>query len=99
MTDLRTQFVHIGSFLLACNTFVILLCGAHGVCIYDLKMVNYLPRKIVGMRSQEEVGKRVGVPENDKFSRWFKTLTGTTPAKYRKENGVQRWIGRLLLTI
>ena len=33
----------------------------------------------------EEVGKRVGIPESYNFSRWFKTITGTTPFRYRKE--------------
>ena len=32
----------------------------------------------------EEVGKQVGFPENYNFSRWFKTITGTTPRQYRE---------------
>lgn len=34
--------------------------------------------------SIEEVGIKVGIPESYNFSRWFKTITGTTPLKYRK---------------
>lgn len=33
----------------------------------------------------EDVGVRVGYPQNYNFSRWFKTITDTTPFRYRKE--------------
>lgn len=36
--------------------------------------------------SIEEIGKRVGILEIYNFSRWFKTITGTTPYQYRKTN-------------
>ena len=32
----------------------------------------------------EEVGKQVGFPESYNFSRWFKTITGTTPRRFRE---------------
>ena len=32
----------------------------------------------------EEVGKQVGFSENYNFSRWFKTITGTTPRRFRE---------------
>lgn len=38
----------------------------------------------------EEVGARVGIPQSYNFSRWFKTVTGTTPFKYRKEENSNR---------
>lgn len=38
----------------------------------------------------EEVGGRVGIPQSYNFSRWFKTITGTTPFKFRKEEGRNR---------
>ncbi len=34
--------------------------------------------------SIEEIGAKVGIPQNYNFSRWFKTVTGTTPFQYRK---------------
>lgn len=36
--------------------------------------------------SIEEVGIRVGIPQSYNFSRWFKTITETTPYQYRKLN-------------
>ena len=36
--------------------------------------------------SVEEIGIKVGIPEIYNFSRWFKTITGTTPQQYRKSN-------------
>lgn len=36
--------------------------------------------------SIEEVGKAVGIPQLYNFSKWFKTITGTTPYQYRKAN-------------
>jgi len=32
----------------------------------------------------EEIGARVGIPQNYNFSRWFKTVTDMTPFQYRK---------------
>ena len=32
----------------------------------------------------EEVGRQVGFPESYNFSRWFKTITGTTPRRFRE---------------
>ena len=37
-------------------------------------------------RSIEEIGTIVGFSQIYNFSRWFRTITGTTPFKYRKEN-------------
>ena len=37
-------------------------------------------------RSIEEIGTMVGFSQIYNFSRWFKTITGTTPFRYRKEN-------------
>ena len=37
-------------------------------------------------RSIEEIGAMVGFPQVYNFSRWFRTVTGTTPFRYRKEN-------------
>ena len=34
--------------------------------------------------SIEDIGIRVGIPQNYNFSRWFKIVTGTTPLRYRK---------------
>ena len=36
--------------------------------------------------SIEEVGIQVGFTQNYNFSKWFKTVTGTTPFRYRKQN-------------
>ena len=36
--------------------------------------------------SIEEVGIQVGIPQSYNFSRWFRTVTGTTPYQYRKHN-------------
>lgn len=36
--------------------------------------------------SIEEVGSLVGIPQSYNFSRWFRTITGTTPYQYRKLN-------------
>ena len=36
--------------------------------------------------SIEEVGIQVGFSQNYNFSKWFKTVTGTTPFRYRKQN-------------
>lgn len=36
--------------------------------------------------SIEEVGIKVGIPQSYNFSRWFKTITETTPYQYRKQN-------------
>ena len=35
--------------------------------------------------SIEEVGIKVGIPQNYNFSRWFKQLTDMTPFQYRRE--------------
>ena len=32
----------------------------------------------------EEIGAKVGIPQNYNFSRWFKTITNMTPFQYRK---------------
>ena len=40
--------------------------------------------------SVEEVSIRVGILQSYNFSRWFKTITGTTPFKYRKEESRNR---------
>lgn len=37
-------------------------------------------------RSIEEVGAMVGFSQIYNFSRWFKTITGTTPFRFRKDN-------------
>ena len=37
-------------------------------------------------RSIEEIGAMVGFSQIYNFSRWFRTVTGTTPFRYRKEN-------------
>jgi transcriptional regulator GlxA family with amidase domain len=37
-------------------------------------------------RSIEEVGAMVGFSHIYNFSRWFKTITGTTPFRFRQEN-------------
>lgn len=37
-------------------------------------------------RSIEEIGSMVGFSQIYNFSRWFRTITGTTPFRYRKEN-------------
>ena len=37
-------------------------------------------------RSIEEIGIMVGFTQVYNFSRWFRTVTGTTPFRYRKEN-------------
>lgn len=37
-------------------------------------------------RSIEEIGTIVGFSQIYNFSRWFRTVTGTTPFRYRKEN-------------
>lgn len=34
--------------------------------------------------SIEEIGAKVGIPQNYNFSRWFKLLTGMTPFQYRR---------------
>ena len=34
--------------------------------------------------SIEEVGAMVGIPQSYNFSKWFRTVTGTTPYKFRK---------------
>ena len=36
--------------------------------------------------SIEEVGIQVGFSQSYNFSKWFKTITGTTPFRYRKQN-------------
>lgn len=36
--------------------------------------------------SIEEVGIKVGIPQSYNFSRWFKTITETTPYQYRKQH-------------
>lgn len=36
--------------------------------------------------SIEEIGIKVGIPQNYNFSRWFKLLTGMTPFQYRRTN-------------
>lgn len=36
--------------------------------------------------SIEEIGIRVGIPQNYNFSRWFKVVTDTTPYQYRKQS-------------
>lgn len=38
--------------------------------------------------SIEEVGQMVGFTQIYNFSRWFRTVTGTTPLRYRKNNGI-----------
>lgn len=38
------------------------------------------------VRSIEEIGTMVGIPQSYNFSRWFRIVTGTTPFRYRKEN-------------
>lgn len=40
--------------------------------------------------SIEEVGIKVGIPENYNFSRWFKVVTGTTPLRFRKEENLKQ---------
>ena len=35
--------------------------------------------------SIEEVGIKVGIPQNYNFSRWFKIVTDMTPFQYRRE--------------
>ncbi|MBO5418458.1 MAG: AraC family transcriptional regulator [Bacteroidales bacterium] len=37
-------------------------------------------------KSIEEVGAMVGIPQSYNFSRWFRTITGTTPFRYRQNN-------------
>ena len=34
--------------------------------------------------SIEEIGKRVGIPQNYNFSRWFRVVTDMTPFQYRR---------------
>lgn len=36
--------------------------------------------------SIEDIGIRVGIPQNYNFSRWFKIVTGTTPLRFRKDD-------------
>lgn len=37
-------------------------------------------------KSIEEIGTMVGFSQTYNFSKWFRTVTGTTPFRYRKEN-------------
>ena len=34
--------------------------------------------------SIEEIGAKVGIPQNYNFSKWFKTITEMTPYQYKK---------------
>ena len=41
-------------------------------------------RLIEAELSDEEVGIKVGIPQNYNFSRWFKVVTDMTPFQYRR---------------